>query len=272
VPGFLAFVLAMLSSALTAYFAHRTSLSHFHFLGGIPVGAAVIGIGAAIGVAIAIRVTANYDTASFRIFAQLGGVAAYTGAVMLDYIQYQLKLGGAAQATPDVIHVINYTKLLIEQGAAAIAAQIPSGVNLPTPMAIWLGVVRLIVEVLGAVVATGWTISYLTSVPFCWKNRRFYELRHLVESADTAAVREWETAIHQRRPMEARALLARIRAGRVMPADRSWIRVAVHQCPICQAARVRIEGRRRVSFGRIVTNPAQEIAFDPVRGSALLTA
>ncbi len=270
--GFLALVLSVLSSALTAYLAHRTSLSHFHFLGGIPVGAAVIGIGAAVGVAMAIRVTASYDTASFRIFAQLGGVAAYAGAVLLDYVQYQIKLGAAAQATPDVMHVINYTKLLIEQGAAAIAAQIPSSVNLPTPIAIWLGVVRLIIEVLGAVVATGWTISYLAGVPFCWKNHRFYELRQLVESADINAVREWETAIQQRRPMEARALLARIRAGRVMPADRSWIRVAVHQCPICQAARVRIERRRRISFGRIVTDPAQEIQFDPVRGSALLAA
>jgi hypothetical protein len=160
--------------------------------------------------------------------------------------------------------------MLIEQGAQAISSQLPNGVTLPTPVAIWLGVLRLLVEVLGVVVATGWTISYLVDVPFCWKNRRFYELRHLLESADTSAVREWETAMHQRRPNEARALLARVRAGRVVPSDRAWIRVAVHQCAVCQAARVRIEGRRRISLGRIVTEPAQVIQLDAVKGSALL--
>lgn len=263
-------VLSTVSSAAVAYLAHRTSLAHFHLLGGIPVGAAVIGFGAAVGVAMAIKLTSSYDTAGFRIFAQLGGVSAYTGAVLLDYLAHQIQLGGAAFATPDVVNVLNYTKLVVEQGGAAIAAQLPASVKLPPPALAWLGMVRLIVEMLGAIVMTGWTISYLTGVPFCWKNRRFYELRHVVESANTAAVREWEMAINQRRPMEARALLARVRTGKVMRGERSWMRIAVHQCPVCQAARVRIERRRRTILGRVRTDPAEEIQFDAVRGSALL--
>src|SRR2546425_898621 len=65
---------------------------------------------------------------------------------------------------------------------------------------------RLVAEaVLGVGVATGWTMSYLVDVPFCWTHHRFYQLRHIVECADMSAVREWETAIQQRRPHEARA-------------------------------------------------------------------
>lgn len=268
--GFLALVLAALSSALTAYGAHRTSLAHFHVLGGIPVGALLIGIGAALGVAMAIRFTAGYDTANFRIFAQMGGIAAYTGAVLLDYVQFQLHLGQTAVTTPDVLHVVNYARLLIEDGGQAIAAQLPNSVGLPMPVILGVGVLRLFVEVLGVVVATGWTISYLVDVPFCWAHHRFYDLRHLVECGDMSAVQEWETAIQQRRPHEARALLARVRASPIVPSDRSWIRVAVHQCSVCHAARVRIERRRRISLGRTLTEPAQVMQFDAARGSALL--
>ena len=77
-------------------------------------------------------------------------------------------------------------------------------------------------------------------------------------------------AINQRRPMEARTLLARVRNAKVAPYDRSWMRIIIHQCPICLAARVRIEKRRRTAFGRIRTAPADELQFDAVKGSALL--
>jgi len=270
VSAVLTLVLSTVSSAAAAYLAHRVSLAHFHVLGGIPVGAALIGLGAAVGVAMAIKLTASYDTAGFRIFAQLGGASAYAGAVLLDYIAHQMELGSDALANSDLDNLITYTKLIVEQGGAAIAAQLPGGVTLPPFVAVWLGMVRLIVEVLATIVMTGWTISYLTGVPFCWKNRRFYELRHLVESANTAAVREWVTAINQRRPMEARALLARVRTGKVMQGERAWMRIAVHQCPVCQAARVRIERRHRTGLGRVRTDPAEEIQFDAVKGSALL--
>src|SRR2546425_7426822 len=210
------------------------------------------------------------DTANYRIFAQMGGMAAYAGAVLLDYAQYQLHLGGPAVATPEVLHAVNYARLLIEGGGQAIAAQMPNSVALPMPVILGVGVLRLFVEVLGVVVATGWTMSYLVDVPFCWTHHRFYQLRHIVECADMSAVREWETAIQQRRPHEARALLARVRASPVVPSDRSWIRVAVHQCSVCHAARVRIEGRRRISLGRTRTEPAQVMQFDAARGSALL--
>src|SRR2546428_3015535 len=66
--------LATLSSPSAACVAHLITLPHCHLLGGIPVGAVLIGVGAATGVAMAIRLTSNYDVAGFRIFAQL---AAY---------------------------------------------------------------------------------------------------------------------------------------------------------------------------------------------------
>ena len=263
-------VLATLSSALTAYVAHLISLPHFHLLGGIPVGAVLIGISAATGVAMAIRMSANYDIAGFRMFAQLGGISAYLGAVLLDYVAGQAQGHKAVVGVPDALTVLNYVRTLVEQGAASIAAQLPESIKFPAPMALWLGVVRLFIEVLGAVVATGWAISYLTGVPFCLTNRRFYELKDVVESSNIDAIQEWEMAINQRRPIEARALMARVRTGKVAPYDRTWMRIAIHQCPICLAARVRIEKRRRSAFGRVRTSPADEMKFDAVKGSALL--
>jgi hypothetical protein len=272
VSASLTVVLATLSSAGAAYLAHLGSLPHYHLLGGIPIGAALIGIGAATGVALAIKLTSSYDTAGFRIFAQLGGIAAYAGAVLLDYLAYGMHVSKTPSPTPNQITALEYTRMLVEQGAAAIAAQLPDAVKFPPTIAMSLGTVRLIVEVLGALVATGWTISYLTGVPFCWRNRRFYELKHLVESANLAAVQEWEAALRQRRPIEARALLARVRAGKLLAHDRSWVRIAVHQCPICLTARLRIERRRRTRFGRIYTEPADEMQFDAVKASALLAS
>lgn len=266
----LTIVLATLSSAITAYVAHQISLPHFHLLGGIPIGAALIGAGAATGVAMAIKLTSNYDVAGFRMFAQLGGLSAYAAAILLDYVAREAQGHRAVVGVPDVLTILNYVKVLVEQGATSIAAQLPESVKFPAPVAMWLGVVRLFFELLGAIVATGWTISYLSGVPFCWRNRRFYELRDVVESSNAGAVREWEMAINQRRPMEARTLLAHVRTGKVAPYERSWMRIAIHQCPICQAARVRIEKRRRGALGRIRTLPADEMQFDAVKGSALL--
>jgi hypothetical protein len=269
VPAALTVVLATLTTCAAAYLAHLASLAHVNLLAAVPVGAALIGATAALGVVAAIRLTHSHDTAGFRIFAQGGGMTAYVGAVLLDYLAHRARVAPGAGAT-DLLAVLDYMRLLVSQAAAAISAQMPPQVPLPAPAALWLGMVRLLVEILAAAVSTGWTISYLAGVPFCWKNRRFYELRYLVESADQAAVREWEVAIHQRRPLEARALLARARAGRVRRSDPTWMRIVVHQCPICLAARVRIERCRRIPLGGAVVESAQEMGFDAARGAALL--
>src|SRR2546429_3878187 len=79
-------VLATLSSVITAYVAHLISLPHFHLLGGIPVGSVLIGTAAATGVAMAVRLSSHYAVAAVRMFAQLGGVTAYMGAMLLDYV------------------------------------------------------------------------------------------------------------------------------------------------------------------------------------------
>lgn len=257
------------TSAGMAYLGHRFGLAHLHLLGGIPVGAFLIGAGAATGIAGMIRLTRSYDTAGFRIFAQLAGLAAFVVAIILDYQTLQLRVGPRTFPGPQLINMASYFQLLIEQGTKALISQLPQWVRIPPAITLWLGVGRLIVELVAAAVATGWMISLLADVPFCWRNRRFYELRQLVESANADGVREWELALSQRRPIEARAILARVRAGKVARHDRSWMRIAVHQCPVCLASRIRIERRRRF-LGVVRTEPAQEIDLDPVRGSALL--
>lgn len=262
---------AGVTAAGMAYLGHLVRLAHFHLLGAIPIGAVLLGAGSATGVALAIRLSKSYDTAGFRIFAQVGGLATYLAVLALDFMSHQPRVVSTTFVSPEVTQVLVYARQLVVDGTAGIAAQLPSWVRIPPQLGFWLGTLRLLVEILGAVVATGWTISLLTGVPFCWTNRRFYELRHLVESANVVAVREWETAIHQRRPIEARAILARVRAGTVQRGDKIWMRIAVHQCPVCQAARVRIEKRRRaVGFTR--SEPTEEMTFEPAHGATLLTS
>src|SRR2546426_12309996 len=115
VPVHLPVVHATLSSVITAYVAHLISLPHFHLLGGIPVGSVLIGTAAATGVAMAVRLTSNYDVAGFRMFAQLGGVTAYLGAMLLDYVAGEMR-GHRAVAVPDALTVLNYVRVLVEQG------------------------------------------------------------------------------------------------------------------------------------------------------------
>src|SRR5207247_4582524 len=184
----------------------------------------------------------------------LGGVTACRGALLPDYVAGDMR-GHRAVGVPDALMVLKYVRILVEQGAASITAQLPESIKFPPGVAVWHGVVRLFIEVLGTVVATGWAISYLTGVPFCWRNRRFYELKDVVESSNVGAVREWEMAINQRRPIEASARVARGRTGKVAPYGRSWVRISIYQCPIWLAARVQMEKRRRAAFGRVGTAP-----------------
>jgi hypothetical protein len=263
-----ALLFTAVTSAAMAYVAHLFGLAHFHLIGGIPLGAAGIGAGGAIGASIAVRMFGTYDTATMRIVAQLGGLAAYLGAVGLDY------LGSHPNAllTPalsQLVEVVRYLQVLVQQGGAAFVEQLPGRVQIPIAVRFWIGGVRLVVEVVGAVVATGWMLSLATDVPFCWKNRRFFDLRSLVESANAQAVREWEMAMNQRRPVEARAIMARVRAAKVRRDDKRWVRIAVHQCTGCHASRVRIERRRRAP-GFVRTDASDEMSLDAVRGAALL--
>lgn len=268
VAAILTVVLAGATAAGMVWVGHALGLAHFHLLAGIPVGAVLMGAGTATGVAFAIRLSKSYDTAGFRIFAQVGGFSAYLAAVVLDFSAHQIKIGKATAPTT-IIDGLNYFRLLVDQGSKAVIAQLPQWIHVPPELALWIGIFRIVVEILGTVVATGWVISLLASVPFCWQNWRFYQLKHLVESANTAAVREWERAITQRRPIEARAILTRVRAGKVERGDKTWMRIAVHQCPVCQASRVRIEKRRR-ALGLVRTEPSEEMELDSAQSTALL--
>src|SRR5207247_9888080 len=113
VSATLTVVLATLSSVITAYVAHLISLPHFHLLGGIPVGSVLIGTAAATGVAMAIRLTSNYDVAGFRMFAELGGVSAYLGAILLDYVACEMR-GHRAVAVQDTLTVVKYVHVVFE--------------------------------------------------------------------------------------------------------------------------------------------------------------
>lgn len=265
----LSVLLAAATTAAMAYLGHEFHLAHFHVIAGIPVGAMAIGAAAAAGVALAVRLSGNYDTGRFRMLGYLAGLTAYVAVVVLDYLPVQARGAPRASFAPQLLSAASYLVLLVEQGAKAASAQLPQWVRIPPQISFWIGMVRLAVEVVGTMVATGWSISLLSGVPFCLRNRRFYELKQLVESAHVAAVHEWETAVHQRRPIEARAILARARAARVEPQDRSWMRIVVHQCPVCFAGRVRIERRRR-AHGLVRTEPGEELVLDEARGSALL--
>jgi len=265
---FAALLYTAVTAAAMAFAGHRFGLAHFHLLGGIPLGAMAIGAGAAIGTAIAIRMFHTYDTASVRVLAQFGGLMAYAGAVGMDYLARH----PTALLTPlatQAVDGIRYLQALVQEGAAAFTSQLPGWVRIPVGVAFWIGGARLLIEIVGTVVATGWMVSLLTDVPFCWKNRRFYELRQLIDSANVQAVREWEMAMTQRRPVEARAIMARVREGRVRREDRRWVRIVIHQCPGCHASRVRLERRRRApGFAR--TESSEEITLDAARGAVLL--
>lgn len=266
--GFVAVLLTALSSVVIAYTAHLLGFTHFHLIGGIPLGAAGIGAGAAIGAAVAVRMFATYDTSSMRVIAQMGGLAAYAAAVGLGYLSAHPD-GLRTPLFQQVVDGVRYLQLLVVQGGDAFVEQLPARLQLPVQIRFWIGAMRLIIEIIGAVVATGWMLSLMTDVPFCWKNRRFYELRSLTESANAQAVREWEMAMNQRRPVEARAILARVRAAKVRREDKRWVRIAVHQCTGCHASRVRIERRRRAP-GFVRTEGSDEMTLDAARGAALL--
>lgn len=265
--GAVAVLLTAASSAAIAYVAFILGFTHFHLIGGIPIGAVGLGAGAAVGTALAARVFGTYDIASMRAIAQCGGLAAYALALAFGFLETH---PGALRTPPleQVVDGVRYLQLLVQQGGSAFAEQLPARVQLPVQIRFWVGSMRLIIEIVGAVVATGWMMSLMTDVPFCWANRRFYELRHLVDSANAQAVREWETAMHQRRPLEARAILARVRAAKVRREDKRWVRIVVHQCPRCHASRVRIERRRRAR-GYARTEGMEEMTFDAARGAVL---
>lgn len=266
-------LLALIFSAATtiviAVLGHQLHLAHFHLIGGIPVGSMAIGGGAALGAALAIRLTNNYDTDDFRMLAYVGGFLAYSLVIAADYTALQFRVGDRVLPATEIMNVARYLMFLVEEGAKSTAAALPKWVRIPPQIMFWLGMVRLSVEIVSTLVATGWALSLVTGVPFCWRNRRFYELKSLIQSANTSAVREWELAVHQRRPIEARAILARVRAGRPQSQDRVWTRIVIHQCPGCLAGRVRIERCRR-GIGFVRSESQEEFLLDEARGSVLL--
>ncbi len=252
----------------TAYFGHRLHLAHVHIFGIIPLGAMAIGAGAVIGVVLAMRLTSSYDTTGFRFLGQLAGASAYCAVVLTDFATLMVPIGSRVLPAVQVMGIGEYLRLIADQEAAALASVLPASFQIPAPLTLWVAWLQLGIEVVGTLVVTGWTISLLTGVPFCWRNRRFYDLKDVIESPDVNSLWEWEQAIAQRRPIEARSIFARIRQAKVKHADRAWVRVAAHQCPICLTTRVRIEQRHRI-LGLVRTDPARDLMLDAHESSVI---
>ncbi len=265
------FVFAFLSTVGMVYAGHYFQLAHFHFAGFIPAGAAVLGAGSALGVALAIRFTRGYDTAGSRRTAELLAFFTYAAVVFLDYRATMVRVGAKTLPAATAWGPVGYLQHLIERGVMSAADQLPGFIVIPAPAAFWLGFAQLSLEVLVGVLVTGWVVSLVTDVPFCWRNRRFYALRVVVETTSAVGVQQWEKAMSERRPIEARSIFARVRSERAGPTDQDWTRVAVHQCEVCHASRVRIERRHR-GAGIVQTDPAEDLVFDETRGSALLAS
>lgn len=264
----LTLVLTVALSAGMATLAHQYGFVHFHILGGVPVGGILIGVGAAAGIAASIRLRRSYEAPRWRILAQFSGVAVYAGAVILDSLILSWSWPPIKPGTPVFAEAMNYLRSLIEQSTIELTAELPQWTRIPPALTLGLVILRLTIEMIATIVAAGWLVTLATEAPFCWRDRRFYELRQLVESSNSAAVREWEGAVSQSRPLEAKAIMSRMRAGKVDRRDRAWMRLVVHQCPVCLATRVRVERRRRLK-GIVRTEPYDELKLDSVRGASL---
>ncbi|MGH2349755.1 MAG: hypothetical protein ACRDFT_09865 [bacterium] len=267
--AFITVVFAILSVGGMVYAGHYFQLAHNHLVAFLPVGAMILGSGAALGIALAVRLTRSYDTPGLRRLAEFLGFVSYVVVVLFDYQGATVRVGAKLFPVAQAWGPIGYLQHLVDQGALTAVKQLPSFIVIPPQAMLWVGIGQLILEILGAVIVTGWVISLVADVPFCWRNRRFYSLRYVVETTNAVAVQQWEKAMHERRPIESRAIFARVRTDRAGPTDTDWTRVAVHQCDVCHASRVRIERRHR-TLGRIQTDPPEELIFDEARGSALL--
>lgn len=260
---FLGIVLAVATGVGSAYFGHRLQLAHVHILGILPMGAAIIGAVASVGVILAIRIASGYDTPGVRLLAQIAGVSAYCGTVVFDY-EAPIEV---ARGAVSHLEFGGYLAALIDQEAKDLVAILPSFLQMPPGVSEWFGVVQLILEAVVAAVATGWMISFFADVPYCFTNHRFYNLRTIMESQDLDGLREWERAIDEYRPIEARSIFTRVRTVGVGD-SREWMRVVVHQCPVCLKSRVRIEPRHR-TLGVTYTELGRDLNLDS-RGSAAI--
>jgi hypothetical protein len=260
---FLGVVLTVATGVGSAYLGHRFQLAHMHVLGILPIGALMIGAAASVGVILAVRIASGFDTPGVRLLGQIAGVSAYCGAVVFDYGAPIAVARGAVSR----LGFGEYLAALIDQEAKDLVAVLPSFLQIPPGVSEWFGVVQLILEAVVAAVATGWMISFFADVPYCFTNHRFYNLKTIMESRDLNGLREWERAIDEYRPIEARSIFTRVRTVGVGD-SREWMRVAVHQFPVCLKSRVRIEPRHR-TLGITYTELGRDLNLDS-RGSAAI--
>ena len=252
-----------------AFLASRFELTHLHLLLILPVGAIPMGVVIGGAVAASIRLTRSYDTPGFRTLGTVAGLAAYWAAVVLDFTGLSITLGPFTLPATSVFNLPAFLTRMVREQGEPITAFLAPWLTIPARFDAWIGLLVIAVEMIGLLFGVGWAISYLGNVPYCRRDRRFYDLREIVETRDEDLLQQWMTAVHERRPMEARNDFGRIRSGRLPGFLRGpRLRVAVHQCPLCKDSRVRIDRRsRRIGVQR--TEMVAELWLDGPRAAML---
>ncbi len=255
--------------ALVAYLASRLELTHFHALFVIPVGAMVMGAVVGVAVALSIRMARSFDTPGFRTLGTVAGLLSYWAAVVLDYIGLDIHFGRFTFPALQVLGFPTFVSRMVRGQGAPLDAFLDRWLTIPPRFDFWVGLLIIGLEMVGLLIMIGWGISYVANVPYCRRDRRFYALREILETRDEDVLQQWLTAVHERRPMEARNDFARVRMGRLPAFARGpRLRVAVHQCALCKDSRVRIDRRyRRLGLQR--TEAVTELWLDAPRAAML---
>jgi len=265
----LALVITGLTAVAVAVVASRFELTHLHLLLVLPVGATAMGAVVGAAVAASIRLTRSYDTPGMRTLGTVAGLAAYWAAVVLDFTGLSITLGPFRLPATSVLTFPAYLTRMVRAQGQPVTTFLDPWLDIPARFDAWFGLGVVAVELIGLLFAVGWVISYLGNVPYCRRDRRYYLLREIVETRDEDLLQQWMTAVHERRPMEARNDFGRLRSGRLPAAVRGpRVRIAVHQCPLCRDSRVRIDRRfRRLGIKR--TEMIAELWLDGPRASML---
>src|SRR3989304_291940 len=82
---------------------------------------------------------------------------------------------------------------MVGEPGEPITAFLAPWLTIPARFDAWIGLLVIAVEMIGLLFGVGWAISYLGNVPYCRRDRRFYDLREIVETRDEDLLPQWRT-------------------------------------------------------------------------------